>query len=55
MFLNHLKEGKRILEQLNVINKSADEMFKMKKKGQAVLKYFRSMYLSKQMSHIQII
>lgn len=57
MFLNYLRQGKRILKQLNVINESADEIFKMikKKEEEVVLKHFGSMDLNKQMSHVQII
>lgn len=55
LFLNHLKEGERILKQLHIINGSVDEMFMMIKKEQAVLKRLRSMCLNKQMSSVQII
>lgn len=55
MFLNHLKEGERVLKQLHVINGSVDEMFVMISKEQAVLKHLRSMCINKQMSSVQII
>lgn len=56
LVLNHVRQGKRMLKQLKVINKSTDEMFKMIwKREQAVLKHFESMDLNKQMSHVQII
>ena len=51
-----VRQGKRILKQLKVINESADEMFKMIwKKEKVVLKHFGNMDCNKQMSHVQII